>query len=98
MTTPQRALNLSRFSLAAAPLGLLSVVTSLMRFCGIQRLRAFIGCELEARTVAGVEFTRVNCGGVHAHLTDGYVVRSIAANPASQLVAVSILEGTRRDV
>jgi len=33
----------SAFSLAAAPLGLLSVATSLIRFCGIQYLRAFIG-------------------------------------------------------
>ena len=86
------------FSLAAAPLGLLSVVTSLIRFCGPQRLRAYIGYELEARTVIGVEITRVNCGGVHAHLTDGYVVRSIAANPASRLVAVSILSGKQRGV
>jgi hypothetical protein len=40
-----------------------------------------------------MEVTRVNCGGVSAHLTDGYVVRSMQANPASQLVAVSLLEG-----
>jgi hypothetical protein len=86
----------SAFSLAAAPLGLLSVVTSLIRFCGTQQLRAFIGYELEARTVSGIEVTRVNCGGVTAHLTHGYVVRSITANPASQLVAVSILEGQYR--
>jgi hypothetical protein len=81
------------FSLAAAPLGLLSVTTSLIRFCGTQKLRAFIGYELEARPVVGIEVTRVNCGGVSAHLTHGYVVRSIVANPASQLIAVSILEG-----
>jgi len=88
----------SAFSLAAAPLGLLSVVTSLIRICGTQSLRAYIGYELEARTVAGIEITRVNCGGVHAHLTDGYVVRSMAANPASQLVAVSILEGENKEI
>ncbi|KAH6674700.1 hypothetical protein B0J14DRAFT_479030 [Halenospora varia] len=86
------------FSLAAAPLGLLSVVTSLIRFCGIQKLRAFIGYELEARTVPGVEVTRVNCGGVHAELSDGYVVRSISAGPMSELVAVSILRGEEREL
>ncbi|CZR54657.1 uncharacterized protein PAC_04541 [Phialocephala subalpina] len=86
----------SAFSLAAAPLGLLTVVTSLIRFCGTQQLRAFIGYELEARTVSGIEVTRVNCGGVTAHLTHGYVVRSIVANPASRLIAVSILEGKER--
>jgi len=84
------------FSLAAAPLGLLSVATSLIRFCGTQKLRAFIGYELEARPVVGIEVTRVNCGGVSAHLTDGYVVRSVAANPVSQLNAVSILEGKEK--
>jgi hypothetical protein len=84
------------FSLAAAPLGLLSVATSLIRFCGTQKLRAFIGYELEARPVVGIEVTRVNCGGVSSHLTHGYVVRSIVANPASQLVAVSILEGKEK--
>jgi hypothetical protein len=84
------------FSLAAAPLGLLSVATSLIRFCGTQKLRAFIGYELEARPVVGIEVTRVNCGGVSAHLTHGYVVRSIVANPASQLIAVSILEGKEK--
>lgn len=83
----------SAFSLAAAPLGLLSVVTSLIRFCGVQHLRAFIGYELEARTVAGMEVTRVNCGGVSAHLADGYVVRVMGPDPASRLVAVSLLEG-----
>ena len=88
----------SAFSLAAAPLGLLTVATSLIRFCGTQRLRAFIGYELEARTVAGIDVTRVNCGGVSAHLTDGYVVRSIVGSPSSQLIAVSILEGTERGI
>jgi hypothetical protein len=84
------------FSLAAAPLDLLSVATSLIRFCGTQKLRAFIGYELEARPVVGIEVTRVNCGGVGSHLTHGYVVRSIVANPASQLIAVSFLEGKEK--
>lgn len=86
------------FSLAAAPLGLLSVVTSLIRCCGIQRLRAFIGYELEARAVAAIEMTRVNCGGVHAEIVDGYIVRSAAANPASQAIAVSMLRGSMRNL
>ncbi len=60
----------SAFSLAAAPLGLLSVVTSLIRFCGIQRLRAFIGYELEPRMMAGMEVTRVNCGGVRYEINN----------------------------
>jgi hypothetical protein len=86
------------FSLAAAPLGLLSVVTSLIRCCGIEFLRAFIGCELEARAVAAIEMTRVNCGGVHAEIVDGYIVRSAAANPASQAIAVSLLQGSMREL
>ncbi|KAI9859760.1 MAG: hypothetical protein M1813_006477 [Trichoglossum hirsutum] len=81
------------FSLAAAPLGLLSVVTSVVRLCGAQRLRAFIGYELEARVAAAVEMTRVNCGGVHAEMVDGHLVRSTAADPSGQAIAVSKLEG-----
>src|SRR5579871_2029144 len=37
------------YSLALAPLGLLSLLTSTIRMCGSQRLRGFIGYELEAR-------------------------------------------------
>ncbi|KAI9771205.1 MAG: hypothetical protein M1839_002864 [Geoglossum umbratile] len=81
------------FSLAAAPLGLLSVVTSVIRLCGIRRLRAFIGYELEARVAAAVEMTRVNCGGVHAEMVDGYIVRSTSSDPSGQAIAVSKLEG-----
>jgi hypothetical protein len=81
------------FSLAAAPLGLLSVVTSVIRLCGVRRLRAFIGYELEARVAAAVEMTRVNCGGVHAEMVDGYIVRSISSDPSGQAIAVSKLEG-----
>lgn len=86
------------FSLAAAPLGLLAVLTSLIRMCGAQSLRAFIGYELEARTEVGIEATRVNCGGVSAHLTNGYVVRSVVADPSSRLLAVSLLEGTEKEL
>ena len=80
-------------SIGTAPLGLLAVVTSLIRFCGIQKLRAFIGYELEARAVAGIEYTQVNCGGVHAEMVDGHLIRSTSANPASQVAAVSFLRG-----
>jgi hypothetical protein len=37
----------SAFSLATAPLGLVSVVTSLVRMRGSHRLRSFLGYELE---------------------------------------------------
>lgn len=86
------------FSLSTAPLGLLSVVTSLIRCGGIQRLRAFIGYELEARAVAALEMTRVNCEGVHAEIVDGYIVRSASANPASQAIAVSLLQGSMKEL
>jgi hypothetical protein len=86
------------FSLAVALLGFLSVVTSLIRCCGIQRLRAFIGYELEARAIAAIEMTRVNCGGVHAEIVDGYIVRSAAANSVSQAIAVSLLQGSMREL
>lgn len=46
--------------------------------------------------MVGVEVSRVNCGGVSAHLSDGFVMRSILANPASRLVGVSVLEGNER--
>ncbi|KAH6710772.1 hypothetical protein BKA61DRAFT_612385 [Leptodontidium sp. MPI-SDFR-AT-0119] len=80
-------------SIGTAPLGLLAVFTSLIRFCGVQKLRAFIGYELEARAVAGIEYTQVNCGGVHAEMLDGHLIRSTSANPASQVAAVSFLKG-----
>lgn len=81
------------FGLSAAPLGLLSIVTSLIRLCGVQRLRAFIGHELEARAVVGLEITRANCAGVHAELVDGYVVRRAGANSQSAVVGAALLEG-----
>jgi hypothetical protein len=83
----------SALSIGTAPLGLLAVVTSLIRFCGIQKLRAFIGYELEARSVAGIEYTQLNCGGVHAEMVDGHLIRSASANPSSQVAAVSYLQG-----
>ncbi|OCL09531.1 hypothetical protein AOQ84DRAFT_404329 [Glonium stellatum] len=81
------------FSLAVAPLGLIFVLTGLIRLCGDQRLRSFIGYELEARASAGIEMTRINCGSVHAELVDGYIVRSTTADPQSQAIAVSTFEG-----
>ncbi|KAH9477754.1 hypothetical protein JR316_0009982 [Psilocybe cubensis] len=81
------------FSLATAPLGLLSIVTSLIRLCGLEKLRAFIGHDLEARTVAAVEMTRVNCGGVYAELVDGYLKRNTNGNPAGVAIEISMLEG-----
>src|SRR5882762_3747104 len=85
------------FCLAAAPLGLLSLVTNLIRLCGVQGLRAFIGYELEVRAVAGMEVTRVNCAGVHAELVNGYVVRKAAAEPQSKAIAAALLEGDLND-
>ena len=85
------------FCLAAAPLGLLSLVTNLIRLCGVQGLRAFIGYELEVRAVAGMEVTRVDCAGVHAELVNGYVVRKAAAEPQSKAIAAALLEGDLND-
>jgi hypothetical protein len=36
---------------------------------------------------------RVNCGGVHAEVMDGFVVRSAVADAVSRLLAVSVLRG-----
>ena len=67
------------FSLAAAPLGLVSIVTSLLRVSGSHRLRSFLGFEQESRSVAALEMSRVNCNGIHTELVDGYLVRTTAA-------------------
>jgi hypothetical protein len=84
------------FSLAAAPLGLVSIVSGLLRLAGSHRLRSFLGYELESRSVAAMELTRVNCNGVHAELVDGYLVRSTATRSASRggVVGVSMLTGS----
>ena len=66
----------SAFSLAAAPLGLISVVSSLIRIGGPHRLRALIGYELEPRSVAAMEITHINCNGVHAQLIEGQLIRT----------------------
>jgi hypothetical protein len=80
------------FGLATAPLGLISLVTSLIRLCGVHQLRAFIGYELAARVVVGLEVTRVNCAGVHAELMNGYVVRKAAAEPQNKAIAAVLFE------
>ncbi|KAF2467832.1 uncharacterized protein BDR25DRAFT_358104 [Lindgomyces ingoldianus] len=83
----------SILSLAFAPLGLLSVLTSMIRLCGAHALRSFLGYQHEARTAAAMEVTRVNCGSVHAEMVDGSIVRSTVPNPPSQALAVVSLSG-----
>lgn len=87
------------FSLATAPLGLVSVVSSLLRLAGSQTLRSFLGYELESRTVAAMELTRVNCNGVHAELVDGHLVRSTATLSDSHVGAIGalMLQGSIKD-
>lgn len=84
------------FSLAAAPLGLVSIVTSLLRMSGSHRMRSFLGYEQESRSVAALEMSRVNCNGVHAELIDGHLVRTTAAMSAlhAGAVGVSALQST----
>ncbi|KIW22539.1 uncharacterized protein PV07_12417 [Cladophialophora immunda] len=84
------------FSLAAAPLGLVSIVTSLFRMSGSHRIRSFLGYEQESRSVAALEMSRVNCNGIHPELVDGYLVRTTAATSAfhARAVGVSILQST----
>ncbi|KAL2405805.1 hypothetical protein ABEF95_002552 [Exophiala dermatitidis] len=82
------------FSLAAAPLGLVSIVTSLLRMSGSHRVRSFLGYEQESRSVAALELSRINCNGVHPELIDGYLVRTTAAISARHagVVGVSALQ------
>lgn len=84
------------FSLATAPLGLVSIVTSLLRLRGSHRLRSFLGYEFESRSVAALEMSQVNCNGVHAQLIDGYIVRSTAATSVfnAGAMGISTLKGT----
>jgi hypothetical protein len=90
----------SAFSLAAAPLGLVSVVVSLLRLRGSHSLRSFLGYELESRSVAALELSQVNCNGIHAELIDGYIIRSTAAISSSHAGAlgVSVLSGDFDDI
>jgi hypothetical protein len=90
----------SAFSLAAAPLGLVSVVVSLLRLRGSHSLRSFLGYELESRSVAALELSQVNCNGIHAELIDGYIIRSTAALSPSHAGAlgVSVLSGDFDDI
>ncbi|KAN0070744.1 hypothetical protein V8E54_010909 [Elaphomyces granulatus] len=82
------------FSLAFAPLGLLSVLTSMIRLCGSHTLRGYLGYEHEARANAAIEMTKANCGGIHAELVDGFIVRRTSTDPASQVLAVAMIDGT----
>ncbi|KAF2263681.1 hypothetical protein CC78DRAFT_465258 [Lojkania enalia] len=81
------------FSMSFAPIGLLSVLTSMIRLCGSYTLRSYLGYEHEPRTNAALEMTRVNCGGVYADIVDGFITRSAASDPPSQALAVALLQG-----
>lgn len=48
--------------------------------------------------MVGLEVCRVNCGGVSAHLSGGWVVRTAGGEPVTRLVGVAILEGRERGV
>lgn len=80
-------------SMSFAPIGLLSVLTSMIRLCGSQKLRSYIGYEHEPRATAAIEMTRVNCGGVHAEVVDGMVSRSTSTDATSKALAVLFLRG-----
>jgi hypothetical protein len=80
-------------SLSVAPIGLISVLTSMIRLCGSHELRAFLGYEHEPRAAAALETTKANCGGIHAQLVDGRISRTAASDPPSQALAVAYLVG-----
>lgn len=46
----------------------------------------------------GLEVCRVNCGGVSAHLSGSWIVRTTVGEPVSRLVGVRILEGNAEGV
>jgi hypothetical protein len=78
-------------SLSTAPLGLFSLVSSFLRLCGAQHVRAYMGYELEPRINAALELTRVNCNGVYGKLVNGYIERSADDEAATRIVQVSYL-------
>jgi hypothetical protein len=80
-------------SMSFAPIGLLSVLTSMIRLCGSQKLRSYLGYEHEPRAAAAMEMTKVNCGGIHAEVIDGIVSRSATSNAMSRALAVLFLRG-----
>jgi hypothetical protein len=96
-TTKQLLRNIrgftTAFSLGAAPMGLVTVVSSLVRLSGIQPLRSFLGYVSEARVVAAAEITRVNCGGVHGEVVNGQIVRSTSAEATNRAIGVVALQG-----
>jgi len=83
----------SILSMSFAPIGLLSVLTSMIRLCGSRNLRAYLGYEHEPRAKAALEMTKANCGEIHAEMVDGCVSRSTAADPPSKALAVTYLVG-----
>lgn len=87
----------SALSLATAPMGLITVVSSLLRLCGLQPLRSFLGYVNEARTVAAVEITRANSGGIHGEIVNDQVVRSTSADMSNRAIAIFALQGTIGD-
>ena len=87
----------SAFGLATAPMGLITVVSSLLRLCGLQSLRSFLGYVNEARIVAAIETTRVNSGGVHGEIVNDQVVRSTSADTTSRATAIFALQGNIGD-
>ena len=83
----------SILSLAFAPLGLISVLISMIRLCGGHALRSYLGYEHEARCASASEVTRVNCGSIHAEVIDGSLCRSTVPDPTSKAYAVTLLQG-----
>ncbi|KAH7169861.1 hypothetical protein EDB81DRAFT_774023 [Dactylonectria macrodidyma] len=81
-------------SMSFAPIGLLSVLTSMIRLCGSPRLRSYLGYEHEPRANAALEMTKANCAGIHAEVIDGTVSRSTTSEATSQALAVLFLRGS----
>ncbi|KAH7024196.1 hypothetical protein EDB80DRAFT_675742 [Ilyonectria destructans] len=74
-----------------APIGLLSVLTSMIRLCGSPKLWSYFGYEHEPRANAALEMTKANCAGIHAKVIDGTVSRSTTSEATSQAIAVLFL-------
>ena len=87
----------SSFSLAAGPMGLITVVSSLLRLTGIQPLRSFLGYASESRLVAAAEITRVNCGGVHGEIINEQIVRTTSTDLSQRAIATIVLHGPVQD-
>ncbi|KID80894.1 hypothetical protein MGU_11689 [Metarhizium guizhouense ARSEF 977] len=83
-------------SMSLAPMGLLSVLTNMIRLCGSRSLRSYLGYEHEPRTNAALEMTKANCGGIHGEVVDGVVSRSTTSDASSQALAVIFLRGNSK--